>query len=48
MKHLLFLAILSFSALNINAQVYEITEKEYTNEVKTNMNKSIVIVCYST
>ena len=48
MKHLLFLAILSFSALNINAQVYEITEKEYVYEVFPNMNKPIVIDFYAT
>lgn len=48
MKHLLFLAILSFSALNINAQVYEITEKEYVYEVFPNMNKPIVFDFYAT
>lgn len=48
MRHLLFLAIFSFSALSINAQVYEITENEYVNEVFPNMDKPIVIDFYAT
>lgn len=43
MKHLLFLAIFTFSVLNINAQIYDITENEYVYKVFPNMNKPIVI-----
>lgn len=43
MKHLLFLAIFSFSVLKINAQIYDITENEYVYKVFPNMNKPIVI-----
>lgn len=48
MKHLLFLAIFTFSVLNINAQIYDITENEYVYKVFPNMNKPIVIDFYAT
>lgn len=48
MKYLLFLAIFSFSALCINAQVYDINEKEYVTGIFPNMNKPVVVDFYAT